>query len=93
MSKLRVKPEYVKKVELALQENGFVSKTIFADRLNISRATITKFFNSEGVGSKNFQKICRALCLDWQEISENENGVFRQYGVKCSSHYILSPSD
>ncbi|GBF79324.1 NB-ARC domain-containing protein [Aphanothece sacrum] len=73
MSKLRVKPEYVKKVELALQKSNFTSKTILADRLYISRATITKFFNSEGVGSEKFQDICRALWLDWQEISENEN--------------------
>ncbi len=46
------------------------SKIALADDLNISRATVQKFFAGKPIGRENFHKICRKLELSWQAIAD-----------------------
>jgi predicted NACHT family NTPase len=44
------------------------SKVALADELDISRATIHKFFAGQAIARENFHKICQKLQLPWQDI-------------------------
>jgi transcriptional regulator with XRE-family HTH domain len=45
------------------------NKSKFAERIKMSRTTLTAFFNGEPIREGEFRKVCTALNLDWQEIS------------------------
>lgn len=49
---------------------NFESKITLAAKLQVSRATIQKFFAGKPVGREHFHKICKRLKLPWQEIVE-----------------------
>lgn len=53
----------------ALQRNGLTQKAL-GEALDISRSTISKFFNGKSVERYVFDQICERLNLDWQEIFE-----------------------
>ena len=46
------------------------NKSKLADVQKMSRTTVTNFFNEVPVSEKYFRKICRALRLNWQEVSK-----------------------
>lgn len=48
----------------------FATKIDLAAELEISRATVQKFFAGKPVGRENFHKICQKLELPWQEVAE-----------------------
>jgi tetratricopeptide (TPR) repeat protein/DNA-binding Xre family transcriptional regulator len=66
---LKASPKGINRAEAALVRLA-QSKTFLADKLQISRASVQKFFTGEGVGYGNFRKICEVLNLPWQEIAE-----------------------
>lgn len=66
---LRVAPEYIDKVKLALQRNGFPRQQDLAEALGLSRDTVNKFVNGKPVEYLNFREFCLKLALDWQEIA------------------------
>lgn len=49
---------------------SFPSKADLAADLELSRATVQKFFARKPISRENFHKICQRLDLPWQEIAE-----------------------
>jgi predicted NACHT family NTPase len=66
---LKVAPEHIPQVKLALKRSGFPSQIAFAEEMKLSRATIVNFLKGIGVDYTNFVDICERLGLDWQDIS------------------------
>ncbi|HEY9601329.1 MAG TPA: helix-turn-helix domain-containing protein [Allocoleopsis sp.] len=64
---LKVVPEYIDKVKLALQRNGFPRQQDLAEDLELSRDTVSKFVNGKPVDYLNFLELSKKLALDWQE--------------------------
>ena len=67
---LRVLPECVGQVKLAVLRKGFTSNQNLADRLLIAKSTVQKFLSGERVDRENFYKLCGALGLDWEQIAD-----------------------
>lgn len=55
---------------------NFESKIALADELEISRATVQKFFVGKPIGRENFYKICQKLQLPWKAIADIPNDEF-----------------
>ena len=51
------------------QRKRFNDQTALAGLARVSRATLHKFFKGVPIKQENFQKICEALGLDWEEIA------------------------
>ncbi len=66
---LRVVPEYIDKVKLALGRNGFPRQQDLAEVLGLSRDTVSKFVNGKSVDYLNFLELSGKLAFDWQEIA------------------------
>ncbi|NER36483.1 MAG: hypothetical protein F6J93_21275 [Oscillatoria sp. SIO1A7] len=73
---LKVAPESIKTVKLALARNAFPSQTALATELGLSRTTVASFLNGKPVDRLNFIEISEKLNLNWQAIScmETESG-------------------
>ncbi|OUL34170.1 AAA family ATPase [Nostoc sp. T09] len=69
---LRVAPEYIEKVKLALQRNGYPSQKSLANEVGISLSTIKNFLSGKPVDYLNFVELSGKLGLDWQEIASRE---------------------
>ncbi|MGD1698610.1 AAA-like domain-containing protein [Dapis sp. BLCC M229] len=67
---LRVAPEYLEKVKLAVKRNNFPSQKALANELGIVRSTVSNFLNGKPVDFLNFTEICEKLSLDWQAIAQ-----------------------
>ncbi|MGK7891517.1 MAG: NACHT domain-containing NTPase [Leptolyngbyaceae cyanobacterium] len=48
------------------------NKSKLAERVKMSRTTITNFFKQEPIGEGSFRKICFDLRLNWQRISDSD---------------------
>ena len=70
---LRVAPEHISKVKLALRRNRFHSQQALAINVGICRTTISSFFNGKAVDFQYFVEICDKLGLDWQAIVDVED--------------------
>lgn len=66
---LKVAPEHVNTVKLALQRNGFPRQQDLAEELELSRDTVNRFLNGKAVDYLNFLEICRKLALDWKDVA------------------------
>mgnify|MGYP002779332366 FL=1 len=55
---------------------NFESKISLADELELSRATVQKFFVGKPIGRENFHKICQKLQLPWQAIADIPDSEF-----------------
>ena len=65
---LKVSEQYLERVKNIFI--GFkITQQIFADRLQISRSTVSNFFRGKSVKQDLFLNICESLHLDWQEIT------------------------
>lgn len=67
---LKVAPNCIEKVKLAVQQNGFPSQNALATELGISRPTVNNFLNGKPVDFSYFKEISDKLNLDWQAIAE-----------------------
>ncbi len=67
---LRVAPEYLEKVQSAVQRNNFPSQKALANELGFSRSTVSNFLNGKPVDFLNFTEICEKLGFDWQAIAQ-----------------------
>lgn len=74
---LTVSPEGIQQANKAIL--SYASKTQLADELEISRATVQKFFAGKPVGRENFHKICQKLELPWQEITNLAEDIKAQF--------------
>ncbi len=66
---LRVSPEYIQKVKLALLPNGYPSQQSLADDVGLSLATVKTFLRGKPVDYLNFVELSEKLGLDWQAIA------------------------
>ena len=78
---LRVQEDYIDKVKLALNLNGFPSQRSLAVDVGLALATVNKFLTGKAVDYTTFEELCRKLELDWREIST----------VDVRSPQLLSP--
>ncbi len=65
---LKVKPELLETVKLALRNSG-ARQADLALELALSRTVVSKFFNGYPVSSSSFKEICHKLRLSWKEIA------------------------
>ena len=70
--KFKVAPQYIDKVKQALKEKGRTHKD-FAERLELSRTTVSKFLNGKAIKFDNFEDISEKLGFDWRDIIKKEN--------------------
>ncbi|WP_414619230.1 AAA family ATPase [Calothrix sp. CCY 0018] len=68
----KVAPEYLQKVNSALQRNSYPSQQSLASDVGLSLSTVKNFLKGKSIDYLNFVEICEKLGLDWQEISEKE---------------------
>ncbi|WP_293046623.1 AAA-like domain-containing protein [Moorena sp. SIO1F2] len=66
---LRVRPEYIDQVKLAVQRNGFPRQKDLADELLISLSTVNNYLNGKAVDNLNFKEISEKLGQDWNAIA------------------------
>ncbi len=59
----------IDRAENALKRLGFESKSNFAESQLLSRSTVTKFFQCQPIQFDSFERICKALKLDWAEVA------------------------
>jgi transcriptional regulator with XRE-family HTH domain len=60
----------IERAETALRNTEDGSKKKFAERIHISRSTVTNFFSGKPIQLESFKPICDALGLsDWREIA------------------------
>ncbi|WP_235355052.1 NACHT domain-containing protein [Aliterella atlantica] len=65
---LKASPDGIKRAKKAVL--AFHTKIDLAAELEISRATVQKFFAGKPVGRENFHHICEKLELPWQEVAD-----------------------
>ncbi|MEO1431672.1 MAG: hypothetical protein AAFV71_21955 [Cyanobacteria bacterium J06633_8] len=68
----KISPEYLPKINSALQRNGYPNKSKFAEHVTPSLSTVKNFFSGKPVDFENFVEICEKLGLNWQEVSAKE---------------------
>ncbi len=66
---LRVAPEHIERVRLALRRHAFPSQKSLAEELGISRSTTDRFFTGKPVDYLYFLEITERLGLDWHAIA------------------------
>ncbi|MGK7879034.1 MAG: hypothetical protein AB4060_02900 [Crocosphaera sp.] len=66
---LKVAEIHKDKLEYALVYNGYSTQKLFAEDMQLSLSTISKFFNCKPIDKLNFIEICHKLDLDWEKIS------------------------
>lgn len=69
MATLKASLEGRKKAKKVLKEKG-LTQTSLEERLLLCHATINKFFNGHYIYRENFEKICKLLKLNWEEICD-----------------------
>lgn len=66
---IRVAPEHIQRVNVALRRHGFPSRKALYEELGISRSTTDKFFTGKSVDYSYFVEISERLGLDWHAIA------------------------
>jgi transcriptional regulator with XRE-family HTH domain len=86
---LKVSPQHIQQVKLALKRNGFARQTDLAESLQLSRSTVWGFLNGRPVDYLNFYELCQRLGLDLQKIA-----VFDSLGTDNSCPALdVEPDD
>ncbi|MGL5078350.1 MAG: helix-turn-helix domain-containing protein [Waterburya sp.] len=70
-SSLQLNSEWIPKVEEALAIKQLTQRSL-ADRLEVSRSSISKFINCKPVALNTFIRLCQELDLDWNSASQPE---------------------
>jgi GTPase SAR1 family protein len=68
---LRVRHDCIAKVKLAVTDNGYPNQRVLARDTGLSLSTISNFLTGKPVSYHSFERMCRQLNLDWQEITTN----------------------
>ncbi len=66
---LRVRPDCINHVKLAISRNGFPSQRSLAEDAGFALATVSNFLTGKPVDYKTFEELCRKLGLNWRDIS------------------------
>ncbi len=70
-SSLQLNSEWIPKVEESLATRQ-LNQRIIAERLKISRSSVSKFINCQPVALNTFIRLCQELNLDWNGASQPE---------------------
>lgn len=70
-SSLQLNSEWIPKVEESLATQQLTQRTI-AERLEISRSSVSKFINCKPIALNTFIRLCQELNLDWNSASQPE---------------------
>ena len=68
---LKVRHDCIAKVKLAVTDNGYPNQRVLARDTGLSLSTISNFLTGKPVSYYTFERMCRQLNLDWQEITTN----------------------
>jgi hypothetical protein len=66
---LKVKPDCIDKVKLAVQRNGFPSQRSLAEEVGLSLTTVSNFLIGKALDYLTFAELCQRLELHWNEIA------------------------
>ncbi|MCM0590824.1 MAG: ATP-binding protein [Gloeotrichia echinulata IR180] len=69
---LRVAPEYIRRVRLALQVKGYGTQESLAISAALALSTVKNFLSGKAVSYGNFVELCKKLGLDWEAIAYQE---------------------
>ncbi len=72
---IRVAPEHIQRVRVALRRHAFPSQNALAVALGISRSTTNNFFRGKAIDNSYFVEISERLGLDWQAIAYIEEDL------------------
>ncbi len=72
---LKVSPQYIEQVKIAVKRNGFPRQRNLAKELQLSLATVSSFLNGRPVDYLNFYEICQKLGLDLQKIADFDSSI------------------
>lgn len=70
---LRLAKNYLDRAQFALIRKGYCSQKMLAEDINLSRTTISRFFNGHPISIVNFCELCNLLNLSWEEVVDWEN--------------------
>lgn len=87
---LRVRPDCIDKVKLALSRNGYPSQRSLAEDVGFALATVSNFLTGKAVDQRTFEELCRKLDLDWREVSTLDSEILSPQIVPPES---ISTSD
>ncbi|WP_026732035.1 helix-turn-helix domain-containing protein [Fischerella sp. PCC 9605] len=68
---VKVASDYIQKVKVAIQLQGYPRQKDLAVDLGLSLSTVKNFLSGKPVDFLNFLEISRALGLDWKEIADS----------------------
>ena len=99
-SSLQLNSEWIAKVEESLATRQLTQRTI-AERLEISRSSVSKFVNCKPVALNTFIRLCQELNLDWNGASQPEREwndniesfKFKQDDFKANPGGQISPEE
>ncbi|MEM6612255.1 MAG: AAA family ATPase [Cyanobacteria bacterium P01_C01_bin.72] len=99
-SSLQLNSEWIPKVEESLAIRQLTQRSL-AERLEVSRSSISKFINCKPVALNTFIRLCQELNLDWNSASQPErewnddlvNFKFKQSDFKANPGGQISPEE
>jgi len=99
-SSLQLNSEWIPQVEESLATKQLTQRSI-AERLEISRSSVSKFINCKPVALNTFIRLCQELSLDWNGASQPEREwndqiesfKFKNENFKANPGGQISPSE
>ncbi len=72
---LKVHPQCVEKVKLAVRRNGFRSQRALAEDVGLALATVSNFLTGKPVDFATFEELSQKLSLSWRDIADLDFAV------------------
>lgn len=99
-SSLQLNSEWIPKVEESLATQQLTQRSL-AEKLEISRSSVSKFINCKPIALNTFIRLCQELNLDWQAASaperewsdEIESFQFKQSDFKANPGGQIAPDE
>ena len=99
-SSLQLNSEWIPKVEESLATQQLTQRSI-AEKLEISRSSVSKFINCKPIALNTFIRLCQELNLDWQAASAPEREwsdeiasfQFKQSDFKANPGGQIAPNE
>lgn len=99
-SSLQLNSEWLPKVEESLATQQLTQRSL-AEKLEISRSSVSKFINCKPIALNTFIRLCQELNLDWQAASapkrewsdEIESFQFKQSDFKANPGGQIAPDE
>ena len=99
-SSLQLNSEWISRVEESFATKQLTQRTI-AERLDISRSSVSKFINGKPIALNTFIRLCKELNLDWNSASQPErdwnddieNFKFKHSNFKANPGGQIAPEE